>query len=190
MFILVYLIESLSVDSTFIVIDDQSYGTVFLNFISEFHANQAFSLINYVLENPNVDIDLVVLPDEVPPTIYFNSRAGGSTGSYIVNYTGSTYSVPYNTEDDGLTYSTTISLSNWGTSSVLYKDKLQDLLIDYIDDDRDGNMAIMDSELLIMGTQGMVNSISIVGTYSLTFNFTDLAHNNLSGVNVNLDIII
>ena len=84
----------------------------------------------------------------------------------------------------------TISLSNWGTSSVLYKDKLQDLLIDYIDDDRDGNMAIMDSELLIMGTQGMVNSISIVGTYSLTFNFTDLAHNNLSGVNVNLDIII
>ena len=183
-------IESLSVDSTFIVIDDQSYGTVFLNFISEFHANQAFSLINYVLENPNVDIDLVVLPDEVPPTIYFNSRAGGSTGSYIVNYTGSTYSVPYNTEFDGLTYSTTISLSNWGTSSVLYKDKLQDLLIDYIDDDRDGNMAIMDSELLIMGTQGMVNSISIVGTYSLTFNFTDLAHNNLSGVNVNLDIII
>ena len=142
-----------------------------------------------MLENPNVDIDLVVLPDEVPPTIYFNSRAG-VTGSYIVNYTGSTYSVPYNTEDDGLTYSTTISLSNWGTSSVLYKDKLQDLLIDYIDDDRDGNMAIMDSELLIMGTQGMVNSISIVGTYSLTFNFTDLAHNNLSGVNVNLDIII
>ena len=143
-----------------------------------------------MLENPNVDIDLVVLPDEVPPTIYFNSRAGGSTGSYIVNYTGSTYSVPYNTGTDGLTYSTTISLSNWGTSSVLYKDKLQDLLIDYIDDDRDGNMAIMDSELLIMGTQGMVNSISIVGTYSLTFNFTDLAHNNLSGVNVNLDIII
>lgn len=182
-------IESLSVDSTFIIIDDQTYGTVFLNFISEFHANQAFSLINYVLEHPNVDIDTITLPDETPPVIYFNSRAG-ATGSYIVNYTGATSGTPYNTGTDGLTYSTTISLVNWGTSSVIYKDKLTDLLIDSIDDNRDGNINIMASDLLITGTQGIVNSISVVGTYSLTFNFTDLAHNSLSDVNVNLDIII
>lgn len=182
-------IESLSIDSTFIIIDDQTYGTVFLNFISEFHANQAFSLINYVLEHPNVDIDTITLPDETPPVIYFNSRSG-ATGSYIVNYTGATSGTPYNTGTDGLTYSTTISLVNWGTSSVIYKDKLTDLLIDYIDDNRDGNINIMGSDLLIMGTQGLVNSISVVGTYSLTFNFTDLAHNTLGGVNVNLDIII
>lgn len=182
-------IESLSQESTFIIIDDQTYGTVFLNFVSEYHANQAFSLINYVLEYPNVDIDTITLPDETPPVIYFNSRAG-ATGSYIVNYTGLTAGTPYNTGSDGLTYSTTISLVNWGTSSVLYKDKLTDLLIDYIDDNRDGNINIMASDLLIMGTQGSVNSISVVGTYSLTFNFTDLAHNDLGGVNVNLDIII
>lgn len=182
-------IESLSQESTFIIIDDQTYGTVFLNFVSEFHANQAFSLINYVLENPNVDIDTITLPDETPPVIYFNSKAG-VTGSYIVNYTGATSGTPYNTGTDGLTYSTTISLVNWGTSSVIYKDKLTDLLIDNIYDVRDGNINIMDSDLLIMGTQGMVNSISVVGTYSLTFNFTDLAHNNLGGVNVNLNIII
>lgn len=182
-------IESLSIDSTFIIIDDQTYGTVFLNFISEFDANQAFSLINYVLEHPNVDIDTITLPDETPPVIYFNSRSG-ATGSYIVNYTGATSGTPYNTGTDGLTYSTTISLVNWGTSSVIYKDKLTDLLIDYIDDNRDGNINIMASDLLIMGTQGLVNSISVVGTYSLTFNFTDLAHNTLGGVNVNLDIII
>lgn len=182
-------IESLSQESTFIIIDDQTYGTVFLNFVSEFHANQAFSLINYVLENPNVDIDTITLPDETPPVIYFNSKAG-ITGSYIVNYTGLTAGTPYNTGTDGLTYSTTISLVNWGTSSVIYKDKLTDLLIDNIYDVRDGNINIMDSDLLIMGTQGMVNSISAVGTYSLTFNFTDLAHNNLGGVNVNLNIII
>ena len=182
-------IESLSIDSTFIIIDDQTYGTVFLNFISEFHANQAFSLINYVLEHPNVDIDTITLPDETPPVIYFNSRSG-ATGSYIVNYTGATSGTPYNTGTDGLTYSTTISLVNWGTSSVIYKDKLTDLLIDYIDDNRDGNINIMASDLLIMGTQGLVNSISVVGTYSLTFNFTDLANNTLGGVNVNLDIII
>lgn len=182
-------IESLAIDSTFIIIDDQSYGTVFLNFIDEFNANQAFSLLNYVLENPNVDIDTIILPDNTPPVIYFNSTAG-ITGSYIVNYTGATSGVPYNTDTDGLTYSTSISLSTWGTSSVIYKDKLKSLLIDNIYDVRDGNIDIMDSEMLIMGTQGMVNSISVVGTYSLSFNFTDLAHNTLSGVNVNLDIII
>jgi hypothetical protein len=53
----------------------------------------------------------------------------------------------------------------------------------------DGSMSMMDSEMIISGTAGVVNSISLVGTYSLTFNFEDLAHNNLQGVNVNLNII-
>jgi hypothetical protein len=43
--------------------------------------------------------------------------------------------------------------------------------------------------MIISGTAGVVNSISLVGTYSLTFNFEDLAHNSLTGVNVNLNII-
>ena len=71
--------------------------------------------------------------------------------------------------------------------------KIRDSIIAFnseiIDDDRDGLMGIMDSELIISGTAGFVNSISVVGTYSLTFNFEDLAHNTLGGVNVNLNII-
>jgi hypothetical protein len=74
--------------------------------------------------------------------------------------------------------------------AVNYKDKLKDLLIDYIDDDRDGVMGLMDSEMIISGTSGTVNSISVVGTYSLSFNFIDLAGNNLNGVNVSMNIII
>lgn len=181
-------INSLTLNGTFLIIDDESYGTVFLNFVDEFNAIQAHSLLNYVLENPNVDID-TVLEDLTSPVIHWNSTAG-ITGSYIVNYTGATSGVPYNTGSDGLTYSTTISLSNWGTSSVIYKDKLKDLLIDYIDDDRDGVMGLMDSEMIISGTSGTVNSISVVGTYSLSFNFIDLAGNNLNGVNVSMNIII
>jgi hypothetical protein len=181
-------INSLALNGTFLIIDDESYGTVFLNFVDEFNAIQAHSLLNYVLENPNVDID-TVLEDLTSPVIHWNSTAG-ITGSYIVNYTGATSGVPYNTGSDGLTYSTTISLSNWGTSSVIYKDKLKDLLIDYIDDDRDGVMGLMDSEMIISGTSGTVNSISVVGTYSLSFNFIDLAGNNLNGVNVSMNIII
>jgi hypothetical protein len=181
-------INSIEINGNYLVVDDDSYGTVFLHFLTEHDALQAHSLLNYVLENPNVDID-TVLEDLTSPVIHWNSTAG-ITGSYIVNYTGATSGVPYNTGSDGLTYSTTISLSNWGTSSIIYKDKLRDLLIDYIDDDRDGVMGLMDSEMIISGTSGTVNSISVVGTYSLSFNFIDLAGNNLNGVNVAMNIII
>ena len=53
-----------------------------------------------------------------------------------------------------------------------------------------GVMGLMDSEMIISGTSGTVNSISVVGTYSLSFNFIDLAGNNLNGVNVSMNIII
>jgi hypothetical protein len=64
------------------------------------------------------------------------------------------------------------------------------LLIDSISDNRDGIMDIMDSEMIISDiSSNVINSISTVGTYSLTFNFEDLANNNLQGVNMNLIII-
>lgn len=181
-------INSITINGTFLIIDDESFGTVFLNFVDEYNATQAHSLLNYVLEHPDVDIDTITSPDDTPPVLYWNPTAG-ATGSYIFNSLGATSGTGFNTGSDGLTYSTTISLSNWGTSSIIYKDRLTDLLIDYINDNRDGLMGIMESELIISGTAGVVNSISVVGTYSLTFDFEDLAHNTLGGVNINLDII-
>lgn len=180
-------VNSINITGNILVIDDESLGTVFLSFKTLYDANQAYSLLNYVLENPNVDIDTISpINDDTSPVIYFNSTAG-ATGSFIA-FNGATSGAPYSTAD-GLTFSTSISLSNWGTSSVIYKDKLKDLLIDYIEDNRDGTMGIMDSEIIISGTAGVVNSISIVGTYSVSFNFEDLAANNLNGVKINLDII-
>ena len=189
---LVYLslpyINSITLNGSFLIIDDESYGSIFLHFLSEFDAFQAHSLLNYVLEDPLMDIDNIIpITDSVSPVIYFNSKAG-ATGSYI-SFNGSTSSVPYSSVD-GYTFSTSISLSTYGTSSVIQKDKLIDLLIDYVDDNRDGVIELMNSNLIISGTAGVVNSIGLLGTYSLTFNLDDLAHNNLNGVFVNLDIII
>ena len=62
------------------------------------------------------------------------------------------------------------------------------LLIDGISDNRDGTMSIIPSNLLISGTAGNVNNILNPGSYSVTFNFSDIAHNYLDGVIVNLDI--
>ena len=178
-------INSISLNGTFLIIDDESYGTVFLNFIDEYNANQAHSLINYVLEHPNIDIDSIIV-DTNSPVIYWNSTAGAS-GSYIFDYSGSTSSIGFNTGTHGNTFSATLPLTV-GTSSIIYKDKLKDLLINYISDNRDGVMEIMDSQMIITGTSGQVNSIASLGTYSLTFEYRDLANNNLDGVILNLTI--
>ena len=190
---LIYLglvnINSIERSGNFLIIDDESYGTIFLSFLTEYDSLQAHSLLNYVLQYPSVDIETIIPSyDNISPTLYFNSTAG-STGSYIVDYTGATAGVPYNTYDDGFTFSTSISLSTYGTSGVIEKDRLIDLLVDYIDDLRDGSMNLMPSNLIISGTAGTTNVIGIVGTYSLQFNFTDLAHNDIHNVIINLDII-
>ena len=189
---LIYLglvnINSIEISGNFLIIDDESYGTIFLSFLTEYDALQAHSLLNYVLQNPSVDIDnLPIIEDNISPVIYFNSTAG-ATGSYIIDYTGATAGVPYNT-GNGFTFSTSISLSTYGTSGVIDRDSLIDLLVNYIDDNRDGSMNLMPSNLIISGTAGATNVIGIVGTYSLQFNFADLAHNDIHNVIINLDII-
>jgi hypothetical protein len=190
---LIYLglvnINSIEISGNFLIIDDESHGTIFLSFLTEYDALQAHSLLNFVLQNPNIDIDnLPIIEDNISPVIYFNSTAG-ATGSYIVDYTGATAGVPYNTEDNGFTFSTSISLSTYGTSGVIDRDSLIGLLVDYIDDNRDGSMNLMPSNLIISGTAGTTNVIGFVGTYSLQFNFADLAQNDINNVIVNLDII-
>jgi hypothetical protein len=190
---LIYLglvnINSIEISGNFLIIDDESHGTIFLSFLTEYDALQAHSLLNFVLQNPNIDIDnLPIIEDNISPVIYFNSTAG-ATGSYIVDYTGATAGVPYNTEDNGFTFSTSISLSTYGTSGVIDRDSLIGLLVNYIDDNRDGSMNLMPSNLIISGTAGTTNVIGFVGTYSLQFNFADLAQNDINNVIVNLDII-
>ena len=188
---LIYLglvnINSIEISGNFLIIDDESYGTIFLSFLTEYDALQAHSLLNYVLQNPVVDIDTIIpIYDDVSPVVYFNSTAG-ATGSYI-DFNGSTASVPYNT-GNGFTFSTSISLSTYGTSGVIDRDSLIGLLVNYIDDNRDGSMNLIPSNLIISVTAGTTNVIGFVGTYSLQFNFADLAHNDIHNVIINLDII-
>jgi hypothetical protein len=180
-------INSIQISGKILIIDDNSKGSIFLDFLTETDAHQAHSLINYVLENPNVDIDtLSPISDNLDPILYFYETAG-SNGDYIT-LDGATYGVPYDTSE-GLTFSTSISLSTYGTASgYIDKSQLIYLLVDYIEDNRDGYMYMQPSNLIISGTSGIVDRILTTGTYSLTFDFSDIAHNYLDGVNVNLTI--
>ena len=49
-------------------------------------------------------------------------------------------------------------------------------------------MSIIPSNLILISGTGSINNILNPGTYSLSFDFSDIAHNYLDGVIVNLDI--
>lgn len=183
-------INSIERSGQILIIDDSSLGIIFLQFLTENDTFQAHSLLNYILEHPSTNIDtLSPVSDSIDPVLYFYSHVGASASLDYIAFNGATVSVPYDTSD-GFTFSTTISLTQSGTASgtVIDKSQLIYLLIDEISDNRDGTMSIMPSNLIISGTAGNINNILNTGSYSVTFNFSDIAHNNLSGVIVNLNI--
>ena len=183
-------INSIERSGQILIIDDSSLGIIFLQFLTENDTFQAHSLLNYVLQYPATNIDtLSPVSDSIDPVLYFYSHVGASASLDYIAFNGATVSVPYDTSD-GFTFSTTISLTQSGTVSgtVIDKSQLIYLLIDEISDNRDGTMSIMPSNLIISGTAGNINNILNTGSYSVTFNFSDIAHNYLDGVIVNLNI--
>lgn len=185
-------INSTSRTSTILTIDDETLGTLLLVFLTEYDAIQAQSILSYVLSNPNIDIaDIDPLADNLDPVIYFKTFVGGTgatissslTSSVPTYVGGSSYSVT------GYTFSTSISLSTYGSSSVITKNNLVGLLINSVVDNRDGIMSITGSNLILLGTQSnLVSSITSTGTHSLSFDFSDIAQNYLDGVIINLNI--
>lgn len=179
-------IQTIEKTGSILIIDDASYGTIFLQFLTEYDTYQAHSLLNYVIENPNINIVEDYPSDNEDPIVYFYNQVG-QTGDYI-EFNGATAG-PYSTSD-GLTFSTTISLLDYGTASGTYFDEvtLIDLLVDTISDNRDGTMSMMPSNLIISSTLSTISNINIPGTYSLTFNFSDIANNTLEGVHIDITI--
>jgi hypothetical protein len=128
------------------------------------------------------------LVDELyTPEYTYDAWWENDTGDFIM-FDGSFVSGPDTSM--GLTFSTTISLLDYGTASGTYFDKsrLIDLLVYTISDNRDGTMSMMPSNLIISGSASTISTINLPGTYSVTFNFSDIAHNTLEGVHMDLTI--
>jgi hypothetical protein len=180
-------INSIEKTGLVLIIDDYSYGTVFLKFNTQYDTDQANSLINYILETYNVNTNLLSpLTDNDAPIIYYKSQVNNNGDFIYLN--GSTASLPYNTSLSG-TFSTSISIGTYGTSSGTYsyidENMLIGLLIDNIHDNRDGTMSMTGSNILINGTSSIIDSL---GSYTMTFNYSDIAQNYVSS-SINLTII-
>jgi len=188
-YIILNNIETIEISGQILTIDDSSMGKIFLHFKTVGDAKQANSLLNYVLENPIIDIaTLNPLADVLSPVVYWLSTVGASSSTAYIDFNGATDSIPYGTTY-GNTFSTTISLGSYGTNSQISKLSLIDLLVDYVDDNRDGLITLYTQSIVLTGTAGSsVDSVVGEGTYSITFDLTDIAGNNLTGVILNLTI--
>ena len=185
-------IASIELSGLILIVDDSSHGTIFLQFLTEYDVNQAYSLLNYLLENPSYQIPNPTQPDTESPVIYFYETVLGTTSSYVL-FNGASYSSPNTglvaTQSD--LFSTTISLTASGVNEIIDKSQLRYLLIESADDNRDGVMNITDNNLSLTsyGSTSSIDSITVSGTYSLKFKLSDLAKNNLDNVTFNLNII-
>ena len=187
---LIYLtlnnIQSMERTGAILIIDDSTLGSIFLQFLTENDAVQAQSLLNYVLENANVNIeDLDPLADTAPPVIYFFDKVGDVISGATISVVGSNV-IPVDT-GMGITFSTSMSITTHGTGSVISKSKIVELLVDYSADVRDGLMQLSESNLLISGSAGSVNSITSIGDYTITFDYSDIALNYVNA-KINLNI--
>ena len=170
-----------------IVINEITIGKVFLEFITESDAKQALSLINYVSNNTGVVIqDLSPIVDIVSPIAYFYQQVGNtSSGSYIEfnGLTATSYDTSY-----GVTFSTSIVLSDYDT---ITKNILSNIIIEGVNDNRDGIIIMTDTNLIIENYLNIaVDSIATTGTYSLSFNVSDIAGNSIdTNTKITLSII-
>jgi hypothetical protein len=188
-YIMLNNINSIEITGNILIIDDNALGRLFFQFVTENDARQTNSILNYVLDNSNVDIDTILpLEDIIPPVVYWYSNVNNSATASIITLGGQIDGIPYNTLD-GPTFSTTISLLEFGTNMTLSKSNLLDLLISDVVDNRDGTMSLSTGDIILTGTQGVVTQISSSGNYKMTFNLTDIAGNTLDGVEMNLNII-
>lgn len=153
--------------SRILIIDDETVGRIYLDFVTEYDAVQALSLINWVMEAPGRVIqDLDPIADSIDPIIYFTP---------LVGLTGSTYSSPYNTSI-GDTFSATMSLSQF--AGVINKDIIMSQFITSVTDNRDGYIALTASYITITDFYSATQSAIVsTGTYSVTFTISDIAEN-------------
>lgn len=183
-YISISTISSIERTGVIITIQESTVGKLFLEFIDEANAKQAYSLLNYVVNNDGAIIDNTY-NDSQSPIVYFNGTASG----YAISMIGATTSGPYNTSM-GISFSATMSLSDVLNETYLRTD-LIDILVNTVVDNKDNIMSLDASNVTITNPNSVtVSSIYLSGTYSVTFNVMDYAGNVVDPLtNVRLNII-
>lgn len=212
-------INSIERSGNVITINDRSVGTIILEFIDDYHAKQALSLLSWVLEDPSRIIqDLDPIKDDIQPCIIFTqnvfpygtqpspynpspSPSPGVTGPHwndcppmahdIVNpfYTPSPGD-PLTSCHDGDNFEA-LPLSMGSYNNVISRSVIGNHIVDCVVDNRDGHIAINENNIIITDSVGnLYQFIVSPGTYIIKFNIDDIAENAITyDLNVIIEII-
>lgn len=183
---LIYLtlasIESIRREQNFtlLVIDSQS-DPVRLRFVDEFNYNQAYSLLNYILQNPDQNVNSFT-SDTTPPTIFFYEQFWTNDILLQGNPTPNYWST-----DDGLTFSVELNWSSFtGPKPITKSDLIDDNtgLVYTITDNREGQLSLVPDYISIyenaLLVSNLVSQISSTGSYVVKINLRDLGQNLIS----------
>ncbi len=170
-----------------LILNTTLYGKIFLDFLTIDDALQSESLLNHIINNPNVNINtLSPIEDMVAPVVYFNSRLLNINSNDFIYLNGNSSGVPYNSSL-GFTFSSTCNL-NMFTSSSFGKEDIIDMFIDSIVDNRDGEMSISSSNIII-DNDPQIQYVTQIGTYSIGLTLSDMVGNDLSNIKITLNVI-
>lgn len=178
-------INSFDRQGRIIIIDDRSVGSIYLDFVDEYNAIQAMSVLNWVLENPNSSISSLPGDDNEPPVVTFTSNVFLSTP--ISPAPAPAPSPAQLTSLDGnVFYTPTLSLSANG--GVISKTFLLSYLIDSVLDNRDGVLTLSSNNIIITdAVDTLYNFIVTNGSYLIEMSLEDIAENM---VNPTIQIIL
>lgn len=154
-----------------VTINDTVIGYIILVHNSDNDAAQTHSMLNYLINNPNIVIEDIGL-DLSPPVIYFNDFVGGVGATISVIGTSST---PVDSSM-GVTFSTEMVLSLYD-NGIITKDIIISELIDGVIDNRDGVILLSDDNLVINSNNLQYYFISSTGSYTVELKTKDIALN-------------
>jgi hypothetical protein len=179
-YILLSRINNIQKTGNILILNLNQIGNIYLDFISEYDAYQALSGINYFIENST---SVPSSTDDSAPVITYNSKVDNN---YLYSFpSGSTSSTGF-ISTDSITYSLSLTMSSIGLT--ISKDYLLSNLIQGVNDVRDGDMSLTYSNILITGSNSMMTSITVSGSYSITFDISDIANNYVNNI-INLNIL-
>jgi len=183
-------INSFSRQGKIVVIDDRSVGSIYLDFLDEYNAIQAVSVISWALENPNSSIQDLPGKDNEAPLVTFTPNVFLDPIPTTPAPAPAPAPPTQLTSLDGTAFvATSLSLSANGGS--ISKTFLLSYLIDTVLDNRDGVITLSSNNIIITdAVDTLYNFIVANGTYIIKLDLSDIAENVLNiDIQITLEIV-
>jgi hypothetical protein len=160
-----------------ILILDSQVDPVTLSFLTQFDSSQAYSMLNYLLQNPMIDLN-GMSPDTMPPQVFFNELFFGSPLLPKDDVSSMGSIAPYST-DDCVHYVAQIdsAILLFPVSKSLI---ISELVYDVVDN-RDDNVVVTESDITIyrdsVSEENEVDVFDGTGMFIVKLSLVDLVGN-------------